>query len=117
MIFDPINDNSIKRKENIRLVTRSVTNNLKNLKKKIKPPVLTNLNLNSNHSFNNSIYIKQLHKTKHIQRERKLVMATLGGTTEVEYTQNSVEINNLALFALQEHNIKQVFIRLIFILI
>ncbi|XP_050903953.1 cysteine proteinase inhibitor [Lathyrus oleraceus] len=34
-------------------------------------------------------------------------MATLGGTTEVEYTQNSVEINNLALFALQEHNIKQ----------
>jgi hypothetical protein len=36
-------------------------------------------------------------------------MATLGGTTEVEYTQNNIEIDNLALFAVQEHNIKQVF--------
>jgi hypothetical protein len=36
-------------------------------------------------------------------------MATLGGSTEVEYTQNSVEIDNLAIFAVQEHNIKQVF--------
>ncbi|KAK2377573.1 cysteine proteinase inhibitor [Trifolium repens] len=34
-------------------------------------------------------------------------MATLGGTTEVEYTQNNIEIDNLALFAVQEHNIKQ----------
>ncbi|GAU21658.1 hypothetical protein TSUD_251420 [Trifolium subterraneum] len=34
-------------------------------------------------------------------------MANLGGTTEVEYTQNNVEIDNLALFAVQEHNIKQ----------
>lgn len=34
-------------------------------------------------------------------------MATLGGSTEVEYTQNSVEIDNLAIFAVQEHNIKQ----------
>ncbi|AET00144.1 putative Cystatin domain-containing protein [Medicago truncatula] len=34
-------------------------------------------------------------------------MAALGGSTEVEYTQNSVEIDNLAIFAVQEHNIKQ----------
>jgi hypothetical protein len=43
-------------------------------------------------------------------------MATPGGTTEVEYTQNNIEIDNLALFAVQEHNIKQVFFYTISIL-
>ncbi|XP_061372570.1 cysteine proteinase inhibitor-like [Gastrolobium bilobum] len=34
-------------------------------------------------------------------------MATLGGVSEVEGVQNSVEIDNLARFAVEEHNKKQ----------
>ena len=69
-------------------------------------------NLITNHSFYNSI--KQ--HNQNVQRKNTYtskieikLMATLGGSTEVEYTQNSVEIDNLAIFAVQEHNIKQVF--------
>lgn len=39
-------------------------------------------------------------------------MAALGGIRDVEGSQNSVEIENLARFAVQEHNKKEVFIYL-----